>query len=114
MAGCATCLAHGCETRGMWRVSMTGVAGRAASKPPDPLALAMQRRRGPPCSRHVAMIEDRRRHPSLRLRFETLKADLLRRLANVSQTMRHAERDAMVSQMARRQIRYEYRHLLRG
>lgn len=60
------------------------------------------------------MMHDRRQHPSLRLRFESIKADLLRRLAHVSQTMRHAERDALVSQMARRQIRYEYRHMLRG
>ena len=60
------------------------------------------------------MMHDRRQHPSLRLRFETIKADLLRRLGNVSQTMRHAERDALVSEMARRQIRHQYRYMLRG
>ena len=60
------------------------------------------------------MMPDRRQHRSLRLRFESIKTDLLRRLANVSQPMRHAERDALVSEMARRQIRYEYRHMLRG
>jgi hypothetical protein len=59
------------------------------------------------------MMHDRREHLSLRLRFDAIKADLLRRLADVSQTMRHAERDALVSQMARRQIRHEYRHMLR-
>lgn len=60
------------------------------------------------------MMDDRRQHPSLRLRFETIKADLLRRFAPIAQPMRHAERDALVSQMARRQLRYEYRHMLRG
>lgn len=55
---------------------------------------------------------DRRRHPTLRARFEALKADLLRRLAGVVRHLPPDERDALAIEMTRRRVRHDYRDLL--